>query len=47
MKDHDSATIVITFLLSDFPKIGAPLNILLWIVASILIPIFWPFVPKP
>jgi di/tricarboxylate transporter len=30
----------------DFPKIGAPLNILLWIVASILIPIFWPFVPK-
>jgi di/tricarboxylate transporter len=32
---------------SDFPKIGAPLNILLWIVASILIPIFWPFVPKP
>ena len=32
---------------SDFPKIGAPLNILLWIAASILIPIFWPFVPKP
>jgi len=31
---------------SDFPKIGAPLNILLWTVASILIPIFWPFVPK-
>jgi di/tricarboxylate transporter len=30
----------------DFPKIGAPLNLLLWIVASILIPIFWPFVPK-
>jgi len=32
---------------ADFPKIGAPLNILLWTVASILIPIFWPFVPKP
>ena len=31
---------------ADFPKIGAPLNILLWTVASILIPIFWPFVPK-
>jgi di/tricarboxylate transporter len=32
---------------ADFPKIGAPLNFILWIVASILIPIFWPFVPKP
>jgi len=32
---------------SDFPKIGAPLNILLWIVVSTLIQIFWPFVPKP
>ena len=31
---------------ADFPKIGAPLNIILWIVASIFIPIFWPFVPK-
>jgi di/tricarboxylate transporter len=31
---------------TDFPKIGAPLNFILWIVASILIPIFWPFVPK-
>ena len=28
---------------NDFPKIGIPLNLLLWIVASILIPIFWPF----
>jgi hypothetical protein len=32
---------------ADFPKIGAPLNLILWIVASILIPIFWPFVPRP
>ena len=31
---------------ADFPKIGAPLNIILWIVASILIPVFWPFVSK-
>jgi di/tricarboxylate transporter len=26
----------------DFIKIGIPLNVILWIVASILIPIFWP-----
>ncbi len=32
---------------SDFPKVGAPLNFILWIAASILIPIFWPFVAKP
>ena len=32
---------------ADFPKIGAPLNFILWIAASILIPIFWPFVAKP
>ncbi len=32
---------------SDFPKIGLPLNIILWIAASILIPIFWPFVARP
>ena len=31
---------------ADFPKIGVPLNVILWIVGSILIPIFWPFVPK-
>lgn len=30
---------------SDFPKVGAPLNLLLWIVAVIFIPIFWPFHP--
>ena len=28
---------------TDFPKIGIPLNLLLWIVAFFLIPIFWPF----
>ncbi|MGH8094721.1 MAG: SLC13 family permease [Chthoniobacterales bacterium] len=31
----------------DFPRVGAPLNLILWIAASILIPHFWPFVPKP
>lgn len=28
---------------SDFPKIGVPLNLLLWAVAIVCIPIFWPF----
>lgn len=28
---------------NDFPRVGVPLNILLWIIASILIPVFWPF----
>jgi di/tricarboxylate transporter len=27
---------------TDFFKIGAPLNLLLWILASVMIPIFWP-----
>jgi di/tricarboxylate transporter len=27
----------------DFVRIGVPLNILLWIVAVLLIPVFWPF----
>jgi di/tricarboxylate transporter len=28
---------------SDFPKIGVPLNLLLFIAATFLIPLFWPF----
>ena len=31
---------------ADFPKIGLPLNIILWLAASILIPLFWPFVAR-
>ncbi len=27
----------------DFVKIGTPLNFLLWLAASVLIPIFYPF----
>lgn len=30
---------------ADFFKIGAPLNLLLWILASFMIPKFWPFWP--
>ncbi len=28
---------------TDFPKVGVPLNLILWVVASILIPLMWPF----
>ncbi len=28
---------------NDFPRIGVPLNLILWIIASLLIPVFWPF----
>lgn len=28
---------------SDFMKVGIPLNLVLWVVAVIMIPIFWPF----
>jgi di/tricarboxylate transporter len=31
----------------DFPRVGVPLNLILWITASVLIPIFWPLVVKP
>ncbi len=27
---------------SDFPRVGLPLTFILWILASILIPVFWP-----
>jgi len=30
---------------SDFPKVGVPLNLILWGIAIIFIPIFWPFYP--
>ncbi|HEY3663941.1 MAG TPA: SLC13 family permease [Chthoniobacterales bacterium] len=29
---------------TDFPRVGVPLNLILWAAASVLIPIFWPFV---
>ncbi len=28
---------------TDFPRVGVPLNLVLWVVASFLIPVFWPF----
>ena len=29
----------------DFVRVGLPLNLLLWAVATLIIPIFWPLVP--
>ena len=30
----------------DFPRVGVPLNLILWAAASLLIPYFWPFAPS-
>lgn len=27
---------------TDFVRVGLPLNLLLWIVASFVLPVFWP-----
>ncbi|MFO1127167.1 MAG: SLC13 family permease [Rhodospirillales bacterium] len=31
----------------DFTKVGLPLNIILWLVATFFLPIFWPLNPAP
>jgi len=30
---------------SDFARLGVPMNLLMWLASSALIPLFWPFYP--
>jgi di/tricarboxylate transporter len=33
------------YLFRDFLKVGIPLNLIYWLIATIVIPFVWPFVP--